>query len=571
MTASHPRGLWPHLPLLVVLAAAACNHPLKPGASGGAGAGAAGSGVTGAAGTAGAAGTNIVGEGGSGGMQALPTLDSGRPALRRLTNLEYDYTVRDLLGVPGPARASFQPDEVTGGFDVIGDGQMWNDSRYEQYFNTAQSLAAAAFADPTLRKRIMTCETPDTTCLTSIVVSFGMLAWRRPLAGDEVTSLVGLATSALADGATLDDAVQRIVTALLSSAPFLMHVELDPSPSSTIPHQLTPYELLSRLSYLLWSSTPDAPLLALNWNSTDAGLDALVDSMLNDPRADGFVEGFAAEWLDFERLATHQIEPTLDPDFDQALRDAMGQELRLYVGAFRDQALDFQTFPGADFNFVNAQLAQDYGMAPPASGSALSRTVDLTDARAGFLGTGGFLLMTSPSGRSSPTARGAWILRHLLCLDVPAPPPSTPDSISSTRAQTGRALVDSIHAQPACAACHDPMDGMGVALEAFDELGRFRTTYKDGSPIDTKGTYMGQPIDGEASLAAAVGHDPRFLECASRKLMSFAVGRTLGDSDTPYANQILTEWKSGGLPTLRALIKAVVKNDTFKYRHGEAP
>jgi hypothetical protein len=497
--------------------------------------------------------------------------------LRHLTNLEYDRTARDLLGLPGPglARATFPPDELSGDFGVIGDGQSFDDARVELYMNAAESLAETAFTDPDRRAHIVTCQPAsagDTACTTAIVTAFGQRAWRRPLQPDEITGLVGLANSALASGATFEGAIQRVVTALMSSAPFLMRIEIDPDPSSTVAHALGPYELASRLSYLLWSTMPDAPLFqsaASGQLMTDAGLAAQVDRMLADPRADGLVEGFAAEWLDFERLGVIQLDPVVDAALDQSMRDAMGQELRSYAGMFVQEERDWKSFPSADVNFVNDPLARLYGLPPPGT-LALVSVSNTMDARAGFLGLAGFLTSTSVAGRSSPTARGQWILRRLLCQDVPAPPAGTPDTIAPGQTMTGRALVDSIHAQPACATCHDPMDGAGVALEAFDELGRARTKYGNGTPIDTRGQLAGMAVDGEPALAAAVGGDPRLLSCTSRKLLSFAVNRTLGAADAPYADQILKQW-TGATPTLHALVKAVVLNDTFRFRRGEGP
>jgi uncharacterized protein DUF1592/uncharacterized protein DUF1588/uncharacterized protein DUF1595/uncharacterized protein DUF1587/uncharacterized protein DUF1585 len=559
-------------PVLVVLAlaGAACNHPLAPKATGSAGAG----GATGLAGAAG--GTGITGTGGD--VAAIPDggqpLDQGRPALRRLTNLEYDDTIRDLLGVAAQAQATFLPEELSGEFDVIGDGQSWSDARFEQYANAAETLSAAAFADPTLRARIVTCQPAapgDTACTRTIVTAFGLRAWRRPLTDDETTGLIAVANAALADGATFEVAIQRVVTALLSSAPFLMHVELDPMPSSTVAHALTGYELASRLSYLLWSSMPDDRLFQLAGGGLlvpDSNLESEVDRMLADPRADGFVEGFAVQWLQADRLASLLLDPMVDATFDQPLRDAMGQEMRLYFGAFLSDDRDFRTFPSADINFVNDRLAILYGMTPPGS-DTLARVTNTADARAGFLGLGGFLAMTSVSGRSSPTARGQWVLSHLLCSPTPPPTPGTPD-VAPGQPLNGIALAASVGAQPVCATCHATMDGVGLALEPFDEMGRLRATYRDGTPIDGKGTFFGKTVVGEPALATAVSADPRLLVCASREVMSFAVNRTLGDSDALYAKQILTQW-TGGTPTLRALIKAVVTNDTFKFRHGEAP
>jgi hypothetical protein len=344
-------------------------------------------------------------------------------------------------------------------------------------------------------------------------------------------------------------------------------------PDSTVAHALTPYELASRLSYLLWSSMPDDRLLQLAGSATpltDMTLASEVDRMIADPRADGFVAGFAAEWLDLGRIQSVILDPVVDAAFDQPLRNAMDQELRLYAGAFVQEDRDFTTFPSADLNFVNDELAQLYGMTAPGSPTDLVRVTDTGDMRAGLLGLAGFLTMTSPGKRSSPTERGEWIFGHLLCDPPAGPPAGTPDFINPDRPDTGRALVDSIDAQASCSGCHTPMDGAGVALEAFDELGRFRTLYPDNTSIDTHGALAGQAVNGEAALAAAVGADPRLLPCVSRKLLSFAVNRALVDSDTPYADQILTQWQQGS-PTLRALIKAVVTNDTFKFRRGEAP
>jgi len=352
-----------------------------------------------------------------------------------------------------------------------------------------------------------------------------------------------------------------------------MHLELDPMPDSTVAHALSPYELASRLSYLLWSSMPDDRLFQLADGRTllaDAVLEAEVDRMIADPRADGFVAGFASEWLDLAQLQIVAKDPVVDAAFDPTLKAAMGQELRLYTNAFLQEDRDFKTFPSADVNFVDDELAQLYGMTAPGSPTALVRVTDTDDTRAGLLGLAGFLTMTSPGKRSSPTERGEWILEHLLCEPPAEAPAGTPDFVNPDRPETGRALVDSIHAQASCAGCHDALDGAGVALEAFDELGTLRTVYPNGTPVDARGTFAGVSVNGEAALAAAVGSDPRLLSCVSRRLLSFAVNRALVDSDTPYANQILTQWQAGS-PTLRALIKAVVTNDTFKFRRGEAP
>jgi hypothetical protein len=506
-------------------------------------------------------------------------LDPGTRLMRRLTNLEYDDTVRDLLGVDAGASATFQPDQISGDFDVIAGSQTFTDGLAEQYFDSAEAVAAQSFTDPTLRARVVTCQPvspQDTTCARSIITAFGLRAWRRPLASDEAAGLVALATAAEAGGATFEDAIQRVVTALLASAPFLMRMELDPDPTSMAVHVVTPYELASRLSYLLWSSMPDDQLFSLAADGTltqVAVLTAEVDRMLADPRADGFVDGFAAQWLDAADLATIQFDPAADLPIDADLRAAMATEQRLYFGDFLHGDLDFATFLDADFNYVNARLARHYGMSTTGLGDASVRVVDTTDHRKGFLGTAGFLMVTSEYGRTSPTARGDFILRRMFCAAPPPIPPGTPDTLGQMP-ETGRQVVEATLAQTSCAACHTTMDEMGLTLEEFDQVGAYRTQYADGTPItpaDTAGTLRdGTPAADERALADGLAVDPDFLACVSQKVMSYAVNRTLGAADAPYANQILTQWKGDGA-TMRALLKAIVVNDTFRFRRGGAP
>jgi hypothetical protein len=511
--------------------------------------------------------------------QQVTAFDSGTRLMRRLTNLEYDYTVRDLLGVDAGARATFQPDQVSGDFDVIAGGQTFTDGLAEQYFDSAQALAKAAFADPALRARVVTCQPgspQDATCARSIVTAFGLRAWRRPLAGDEADGLVALATAAEASGASFEDAIQRVVTALLASAPFLMRVELDPDPKSTTAHLASPFELAARLSYLVWSSMPDDQLFSEAADGTltqTAVLTAEIDRMLADPRAEGFVDGFAAQWLDAAGIANILFDPAEGLPIDADLRAAMAAEQRFYFDDFLHDDLDFATFLSADFNYVNTRLARHYGMSTTVPGNAYVRVVDTTDHRKGFLGTAGFLMVTSDRDRTSPTVRGDFILRRMFCAPPPMIPPGTPDTLGQLP-ETGRQVVDATLAQTSCASCHTTMDEMGLTLEEFDQLGAYRTQYADGTPItpaDTAGALRdGAPAADELALADGLAADPGFLGCASRKVMSYALNRTLGNADAPYANRILTQWKSER-PTMRALLKAIVVDDTFRFRRGGNP
>jgi uncharacterized protein DUF1592/uncharacterized protein DUF1588 len=381
---------------------------------------------------------------------------------------------------------------------------------------------------------------------------------------------VALATAEQAGGATFELSMQQVVTAMLMSAPFLMRLEFDTDPNSRAPHPLSGYELASRLSYLLWSSMPDDQLFAAAEDGslqTPAVLEAQVDRMLADPRGAGFTEGFARQWLGADEVANRAFDG-VEVVLDQALRDAMGTELRLYFGDFVQKDLDVSTFLDADFTYVDAQLGQFYGMAPTGLGTAWVRVSDTTGRRTGFLGTAAFLMQTSYSSRSSFTGRGLSILERFFCQSAPGVPTGTPDAAPSV-AQSARAFSDSIEANAQCATCHKTMDAMGMTLEEFDQLGVYRTTYTDGTPVDAAGTLRdGTPAGDELALAHGLAADPGFLPCVSQKLHSFAVNRTLRLADAPFIQQVLEQWLSGGTPTLRGLLKILVVNDTFRLRRG---
>jgi hypothetical protein len=217
--------------------------------SGGAGTGLPGSGVGGQ----GAIGVSPTGAAGMQPPLKPPPMgggDVGRISIHRLNNLEYDNTVRDLLGVPGMAQATFQPDEQ-GEFDNTADAFTMNDARYEQYFNSADTIGEAVFANAALKAKIMTCAPTAATdaCTSTIITNFGKRAWRRPLAATEVTRLVTLAKDAATLGETPENAVKQVVKTLLASPQFLYRIEYDANPASLAAHALDPYELATRLSY----------------------------------------------------------------------------------------------------------------------------------------------------------------------------------------------------------------------------------------------------------------------------------------------------------------------------------
>jgi len=581
--------------LSAALTLAACNGAISP-EKGGPGPGAAGATATsGAAGTTGTAG-------GAGGVP-IGTPDVGSVAVHRLNNLEYDNTMRDLVGVDGMAQKTFQSDEK-GTFDNDADMFTLNDARYEQYFTNADTIGETVFADtaPTgLRQTYVyglvspacTPSATDTTCSSKIISAFAAKAWRRPVTTADAADLLKLATDAVALGETADGGLKQVVKTILASPQFLYRIEYDPNPGSPTPHMIDPYELATRLSYLMFSSMPDKTLFDLAASKQivdDTVLTQQIDRMLADPKAASFTASFAGQWLGARDMQSHQVEPTAFTSFDEPLRAAMVQEQLMYFDQFLTGTLPFTQFLTTPTTFVNTRLAKHYGLPAVAATAGFQKVTNADPNRVGFMGLGGFLTVTSYSYRTTPTKRGRWLLENLLCTLISPPavaPPSldmgaAPATDPNAQQENVRARLEMHRVNAPCSTCHAMLDPIGLGLENFDGIGAYRTTYgaAGGPPIDASGMLpTGEQFSSLSQLAAILSsnmplasgqpsHLQQLTDCASRKLMTYALSRELTDTDEPYLNQIRTTWAGQGWG-LKPLLKDIVLNDTFRKRHGE--
>ena len=563
-----PLGLKLCGPILLALVVAGCGT-----SSGGNGAQAAGSGP-------GGSGPGGSGSGGTG--STLPAGDPGRVEIHRLNNNEYNNTVRDLLGTQSQPAAKFLAEEGLN-FDNTATALGMTSSQYEAYFGAARDLMTEAAATPAELSRFMTCMPTKAAdpCARQIVESFGAKVYRRPLEAAELDRAMKLFDGAIGRGLTGSEAMLLTGRGLLSAANFLYRIEYDANPKSITPHPLSAYELASRLSYLAWSSMPDDALFAHAKDNSllqSAALEVEVDRLLADPKAAAFIESFAGQWLDIRKLITHSVTPQVFNTFTPQLSDAMLQEGYLWFQEFVNQNRPLSDWFTSDFNYVNDTLAQHYGM--PLPGSAQLKRVEVTtDQRKGFFGLASFLTQTSFPSRTSPTLRGAWALTNLLCSPPPPPPNDVPKlDKSATPAEMAqpagtenvRVRLERHRTDPACAACHTVLDPIGLGLEHFDGIGRYRETYGNGEAIDASGKLPeGATFNGSDQLAQLVAQDPRFPACVASKLYAYALGRDAESYDDATLAKLQTSWTGRGL-TIRNLMKEVVLSDSFRQRHGEA-
>ena len=517
---------------------------------------------------------------GAGGTAA--GLDPGRKDMHRLSSTEYDATVQDVLGTTlQPANASWRGGEL-GGFDNIASVLGVDEAQYDRYLGAAQALAKELLASEDLRPRFVPCDLGDASCGRSAIAAAGLRLFRRPLEPDELETYQCVYDTARGLGDDESAALTLTLQALLSSAEFLFRIELDPQPESTAGHPLGPYELASRLSYFLWSSAPDDALLQAAEDGSltqPTKLSAIVDRMLDDPKSERLITNFAGQWLGARQLPSH---PTI-PKFYQwspAMGLSAGQEMLLYFGDFLRTGRSWFEFPTADFNYVDGQLAYFYGIPTDLIGTGPFERVEYhDDQRAGFFGLAGFLALSSLDRRTSPSRRGHWIASNLLCAEPPPPPANVPmlegDAVDSSTLNV-RQVLEKHRTDPGCSACHALFDPYGLALEEYDAIGLYRSTYDDGTPIDAATTLPpsdshpdGLTFQGLDGLSRAVSTDPNFGACLAKKLFTYGLGRLVATSDEPHLQRAQQEWLTAGqTPSVRRLIQALVATEAFRFRRG---
>lgn len=424
------------------------------------------------------------------------------------------------------------------------------------------------------RDRIVICDlATGEACVKQILTEFGRRAWRRPLTDAELSGLMKLVALGEQQGDGVEGGLKVALRAILTAPYFVFRVEKDPDPQSLMPHPLDAFELASRLSYFLWSSTPDDALLdaAEDGSLLDVGeLKKHVDRMLDDPRSEGFVESFAGQWLYTRALDDHEPDYVVYPTYNEAIAAAMKKETKLFFREFLHSDRGMDELLTADFTFANDTLAAYYGLPPV--GSEEHQMVSFKDEpRKGVLTQGSLLTVTSHPTRTSPVKRGKWVLTQLLCSKPADPPPGVeglmPEAMPSG---TLRDLLEQHRANPVCASCHDVMDPLGFGLESYDGVGLFRTEDTGGFPIDSSGELpTGEKFGGALEMADIIAADPRYSSCVTRQLFTFALGRGTDPRDQEYLDYMTQEFTAQG-SKLRDLIKLVVTSEPFRLRRGEA-
>jgi hypothetical protein len=439
--------------------------------------------------------------------------------------------------------------------------------------------AVTGVGDTAPRQRIFVCrpadESDELPCARQIVETLATRAFRQPVDREQLSTLMDFYAAGREQGG-FEAGVEMALRRILASPEFVFRFEragrgVDPGEI----YRISDLELASRLSFFLWSSIPDDELLALAIDKKlhePATLRKQVRRMLDDPRSDAFIENFAGQWLYLRNLKTKGGAVEHFPSFDDNLRQAFRTETEMLFASIVREDRNLLDLLTADYTFVNDRLARHYGM-QGIYGSHFRRVPVAHEARRGILGHGSILLVTSLPERTSPVQRGVWVLENIVGAPVPTPPPVVPaleeQAGTKSHPRTLREQMQLHNARPFCAGCHKIMDPVGFAMENFDAIGRWRTE-EHGQPIDASARLVdGTEIDGMVDLRnALLKYSDRFVQTATEKLMTYALGRGVEYYDMPTVRAIARGAAKDDY-RFSSIVLGIVESDAFQKRTAE--
>jgi hypothetical protein len=437
-------------------------------------------------------------------------------------------------------------------------------------------ISKAGLSDTPSRRKLFVCHPPsaaeETPCAKQILATLAKRAFRRPVNDADIAGAMGFYAEGRKAG-TFDDGIQKGVLAVLSSPRFLYRAHTPPpgtKPGDT--YRIQDLDLASRISFFIWGGLPDDRLIDIAASGrlqNKAVLESEVRRMLRDPRARTMIHGFTERWLNIDGLDIVNTDVLLFPDFTADLIPAFKEELFRFAESVFDADRNVNDLLTANWTFLNERLAIHYGI-PGVRGGNFRKVTLAEDHRRGLFGKGAVLMATSYANRTSPVVRGAWVLEHLMGTPPSAPPPGVeqfPESEEGGEQLTVRSRLEQHRNQKSCAACHDVIDPVGLALENYNAVGQWRVKDIDaGAVIDAKGRLAdGTKVDGIAALRNyIVGRPDLFVNTLTENLLTYALGRAVQHYDMPLVRKLVRDAAKQDYK-FSALVLGIVSSPAFQY------
>ncbi|MCB0667401.1 MAG: DUF1592 domain-containing protein [Saprospiraceae bacterium] len=536
--------------------------------------------------------------------KALAKRDPGKSVMRRLSHREYQYTVKDLMGVDFET-VHFFPSEGSGGggFDNQSGGLFVSPLTMERYYNAADSLVRQIRSNDKMWRNIVREEytaglgrriinsivslfRPDepvywekpVSIAKKTIIPFASKAYRRFISQEEEDKLVDFFKqvyfSSWKDRDAFDEAIAGVFKRILVSPNFLYRIEVNLENDE--PYPINNFELATRISFLLWSSMPDERLLEVAYREdlhNPAILKREVLRMMEDPKFRRFSASFAPQWLGTEEmLYSSNIDREKFPELTTGLRQAMHEEVVGYFHEVFTEERNLLQLLDSDHAWLNEDLANHYGI-EGVSGEEF-RNVAINDRnRGGILGMGAVLTATSLPLRTSPVLRGQWVLEQVLGEPAPPPPADVPALEDAKKSDVSeldlRSLLELHRTDVACAGCHQKMDPIGLGLENYDAIGRWRENY-DSIRIDPSGVLPdGRNFKSPADLKKILLADKKkFAKNFSRNMLSYALGRRVEFIDSPTMDRLVDELMNNNFDSQSFMLE-LVSSYPFQHRRSD--
>ncbi len=510
-------------------------------------------------------------------LKYMAERDPGPSVMRRLSKVEYRNTLRDLYGVD-PSVADSLPEEV------VGEGYLNSISpmQSELFFDIASKVIAQVVAPEgqkpsEIQSRFFGDTPPDDgdyrSAARQVARTLARDAYRRPPTDAELDVLVGIFDLGRENKLSYTASLALMWKAVLVSPQFLFMTPAGEVASDAKIVPLDDFQLASRLSYLLWSTPPDAELSALAENGQlhkPEVLRAQVERLLKHERSRALFDSFGAQWLGVSGLQSQTFDPGVFPQMTADLRTAMLDEARLFIDSIVQENQSVSRLVDSDYTFLNEPLAELYGLEQSIVGPTMQRIKLENPNRGGILGMPAILAATSLPNRTSPVKRGVWVLEQVLGERVPPPPPDVPEledqKQENTEGLTLRERSELHTTDPSCANCHKVLDPIGFGLENFDAIGRWREQ-DEGSRIDSTGELpsgeaFSTPADLKRILAKREADLARNL---TQRLMAFTLGRQLEGYDEVVIDQLMVKIAEDDY-RVRTIITEVTASYLFTHR-----
>jgi hypothetical protein len=550
-------------------------------------------GGAGAGATADGGGANPTGAGGTSPLGVAivttgtpPGESAGTLVMRRLTYREYDHMLADLLGdttTPAEGGNAWSPDAPNAvGYVAPASVADLQVALYNQTANTVVETALQALAaGKTAGKLSIPCKTPttsaaETTCAAQFITSFGLKAYRRPVASAEQTDLLALFTKVRGLGLSFNESVGAIVKSMIQSPNFLYHWEIGPTKPAVgsdglVP--LTPWQLASRLASTIWESAPDDTLLQAAQSgqlTTPAQVASQVTRMLADPRAANGLFYFNEQWLfNFGSQGRDLTQPLTksSPLYTAAVAAGIATEFSDFVSSVYTGDGTLKSLFTAPYTYVNHDLGAIYGVTGPATGFA-KVSLDATK-RGGIFTQTAFLATLASDGADNPIYRGLSIYLKVLCGTMGSPPANVP-AVTFIANGTTRQSYDA-HGMSGCAAgCHNLFDPPGFSFENFDGNGSYRTTDAK-QPVDATGTFVTPAnatitFQNALDLSTQLAQSAEAQTCVDRQWTRFILGRPETAAESGSMSLAFQKAAATAGFSLRDLMATLLQSKAFMYR-----